>query len=59
LAPQQELLDASVNEAEARSSRCWDREPATGRVWDNSVACDQHLTLWRAQRRTLTAAARS
>ena len=58
LGHQQELLDASVNEAEARSSRCWDREPATCRVWAPSVACDQHLTLWRAQRRTLTAAAR-
>ena len=46
-----------MNEAEARSSRCWDREPATCRVWDPSVACDQHLTLWRAQRRTFTAAA--
>ena len=57
LGHQQELLDASVNEAEARSSRCWDREPATCRVWAPSVACDQHLTLWRAQRRTLTAAA--
>ena len=59
LGHQQELLDASVNEAEARSSRCWGREPATCRVWAPSVACDQHLTLWRAQRRTLTAAARS
>ena len=49
---QQELLDASVREAEARSSRCWDHEPATCRVWDPSVACDQHLTLWRTQRRT-------
>ena len=51
---QQELLDASVREAEARSSRCWDHEPATCRVWDPSVACDQHLTLWRTQRRTFT-----
>ena len=41
-----------MREAEARSSRCWDREPATCRVWDPSVACDQHLTLWRTQRRT-------
>ena len=49
---QQELIDASVREAEARSSRCWDHEPATCRVWDPSVACDQHLTLWRTQRRT-------
>ena len=49
---QQELLDASVREAEARSSPCWDHEPATCRVWDPSVACDQHLTLWRTQRRT-------
>ena len=49
---QQELLDASVREPEARSSRCWDHEPATCRVWDPSVACDQHLTLWRTQRRT-------
>ena len=41
-----------MREAEARSSRCWDHEPATCRVWDPSVACDQHLTLWRTQRRT-------
>jgi len=52
LGHQQELIDASVREAEARSSRCWDHEPATCRVWDPSVACDQHLTLWRTQRRT-------
>ena len=52
LGHQQELLDASVKPAEARSSRCWDREPATCRVWAPSVACDQHLTLWRTQRRT-------
>ena len=52
LGHQQELLDASVKTAEARSSRCWDREPATCRVWAPSVACDQHLTLWRTQRRT-------